>query len=164
MGKTAAEVCIVFGVTKQTLGNWQRLLEAAPAVRKAVDAGEVSASGAAALAKLPREEQMEALEKLKASAPTSGKKAGKVSARKAKAAAGAKGEASRPSLADLRLVREWGEPGTFNLAKRSGEEVMDWVLGEKATKSIFNYTIDQIRKQVEERKSEAAEAKAEAKG
>lgn len=138
MGKTEDEVCLVFGITRQTLGNWQRLLEASPKVQDAVAAGRVSPSAAAALAKLPREEQNSKLGELIASAPTEGKRAGKVSARKAKQAVSKAGGIERPSPKELRATMEYLLEAEHNLGSdaRVAGGILAWVIGEcSATKA-----------------------------
>ncbi|MFH1731878.1 MAG: ParB/RepB/Spo0J family partition protein [Planctomycetota bacterium] len=64
MGHTEDEAAVLWGVTRAAVRHWLSLLDLAPAVRRAVDAGTISASAAAPLAKLPREEQKAALDGL----------------------------------------------------------------------------------------------------
>lgn len=65
MGKTEAEVAVAFGMTNSETKQLLGLLECATPVQKAVEAG-LSVSAAYKLSKLPREEQVEALEAVKA--------------------------------------------------------------------------------------------------
>jgi ParB family chromosome partitioning protein len=85
MGKTAAEVAVLFGVTPQAVYQWGKLLECAAPVRKAVEQGRLAASAAVQLAGLPSAEQENKLEELLAS--SGGKRP---TARKARAAAAGK--------------------------------------------------------------------------
>jgi len=68
MGNSEREAAIAFGVTVQTLKSWLKLIEADPAVRKAVDTGAVSMRAASKIVALPREEQRAALDGLVAEA------------------------------------------------------------------------------------------------
>lgn len=80
MGASEEEVCNAFGVRPMTLQAWTTLLDLAPQVRKAVDAGELSASAAATLAGQSNEQQVEHLDQLRAEGvrPTVGALEGKV--------------------------------------------------------------------------------------
>ncbi len=74
-GYSLDECAVYFGVSKQTIRNWKALLECAPKVQKAVDAGKISASAAQKLAKLERAEQVETLDKMIESGETGHKDA-----------------------------------------------------------------------------------------
>jgi len=87
MGKTVAEVAVLFGVTSQAVYQWGKLLECAAPVRKAVEQGLLAASAAVQLAGLPSAEQENRLDELLAS--SNGKRP---TARKARAAAAGKRE------------------------------------------------------------------------
>jgi ParB family chromosome partitioning protein len=145
LGKTDEEVEIDFGITRQTLRGWQNLLEASPVVQKAVAAGDVSASAAAVIAKLPRADQAAKLAELKAGAPIKGKRAGKVSTSQARG----KVKPSRPSARDIELVLKWVHPEKAKL--------LQWVLGHIDANQAFAVGLDEIREQVTkaEKKSEA---------
>jgi len=71
-GGDVDECAVSFGVTPATVKNHIALLECAPAVQRAVEAGKVGATIASKLAKLPRVEQVETLEKMIASGATKG--------------------------------------------------------------------------------------------
>jgi ParB family chromosome partitioning protein len=92
-GRTEAEAAVKFGVSRQTISNWLTLSEASPELRAAVDAGEMNASAATKLAKLPRQEQAKAV------AENKGKKVSKADAERM-----AKGDG--PSKPKGRLVRK----------------------------------------------------------
>ena len=73
-GHTVQEAAVVAGVTTATIKNMLGLIEADPAVRKAVDKG-LPASAAYKLTKLPKEKQKTEVAKLMANgAPPKGKK------------------------------------------------------------------------------------------
>lgn len=81
------------GVSGTTIDNWLALLGCSTAVRKAVDAGQVAATVGGELAKLPRDQQVAALEEMLAKGVTKGS-----SARRAVAAA-KKGQPIQPKTA-----------------------------------------------------------------
>lgn len=54
----------IFGVSVQAISNWEKILDLASAVIKAIEAGLITASAAAKLADLTRKEQVEKLEEL----------------------------------------------------------------------------------------------------
>lgn len=98
-GMSPAEVADYLGVSTQSISNWQKLLELAPAVIKAVDEEKLAPSTAIKLHKLDKSEQGDKLKELLAS--SNGKK---VTGKKA-ARAAAKG--SNPSVAPgKRLARK----------------------------------------------------------
>ena len=73
-GRDEAQVAVVFGCTVATVKNHLALLECAPAVKKAVESGQVSATVATKLSKMSREEQETTLEKMVAEGLVRGKK------------------------------------------------------------------------------------------
>lgn len=73
-GKSELDASIRFGVTTTTIRSWLALLECAPEVQALVEKGEMPASIAVKLAKLPREEQPAVLEKLKEQGELRGEK------------------------------------------------------------------------------------------
>ena len=87
MGKSAAEVALIFGVTPQAVYQWGKLLSCAAPVRKAVERRQIAASAVIQLADLPAAEQVEKLESLLA-----GSNGKRPTARKVKAAAAGKRE------------------------------------------------------------------------
>ena len=74
MGRTEAEACIAFGVSKQSMSAWLKLLELEPALVKAVERNEISASQALEQAGAGAEVQKALAEKVKGKAPSNGKK------------------------------------------------------------------------------------------
>jgi ParB family chromosome partitioning protein len=69
LGYTEEEAGVVFGVSPRTIDNWLRLTELDPAVKYAVDEGQISATAAGELSGLPKTEQKAALKKLLAASP-----------------------------------------------------------------------------------------------
>lgn len=57
MGKTIAEVAIMFGVSYQAIQNWLDLESVCPELRKAVESGVLSATAAAEMASMSHDEQ-----------------------------------------------------------------------------------------------------------
>jgi len=83
-GMTEDEVATEFGCTTASVKNYLLLLECAKPVQDAVQKGKLSADIAKKMAKLPKKDQIEALEKLMAEGATKGKKAKKALARATK--------------------------------------------------------------------------------
>lgn len=124
LGKSIDEAAIVFGVTKAAINQWLALLELAPAVQKAVEAGEVSASAVAPLRSLSREDQIAKLAELRASGE-------KVTAKKTSTAVkNAKGETAhdRPSLGLLQRLYK------SKVMVDEAQGFLGWVLGEQSAK------------------------------
>lgn len=115
-GHAEAEVAFCFGITIEYLRQLQKLLDLAAPVQKAVEAGEVSASAAAKLSKLKREEQVSKLGELKEKA-----NGGKVTAKDTKAAANPDAIIA-PSKAKIRAMYD-------NLANNPEKSALAWVLG-----------------------------------
>jgi len=76
-GRTETQASVTFGVTTTTIRSWLELLECSKEVQTAVEKGEMPASIAVKLAKLPREEQPAVLEKLKAQGELHGERGAK---------------------------------------------------------------------------------------
>jgi len=68
-GNTEEEAATAFGVTVQQIKNWMSFNDLSTPVRKAVEAGRISASAAVKLAPLPKDEQKTKLDELLADAP-----------------------------------------------------------------------------------------------
>lgn len=130
------EVAVAFGVAKNTIKNWLRLLEADPKLHKAIDSGKVSESAAAKLAALPRTEQAPALEEAIEEAAKNG--GGKVTQQAARAKANAKsgrtenvGINSRKVLKKLR--DEYTGEGDGDEEYAAGvRDALNLVLGDQA--------------------------------
>lgn len=111
MGHSEAEAAIAFGVTIQTLHAWMRLLELDPALVKAVERGEVSASQALEQSGAGAEAQRMLAEEVKErTAPKKGRPRG----------------SARPGKAKIQKMLESIEP-----VKRLSREAktLRWVLG-----------------------------------
>lgn len=80
MGKSVEEVAIAFGVKRQSVEAWLALGDVAQPVLDAVEQGEISATAAAKLSTLDREEQVKTFETMKA-------EGGKVTVERARKAA-----------------------------------------------------------------------------
>jgi ParB family transcriptional regulator, chromosome partitioning protein len=83
-GMTEDEVATEFGCVTASVKNYLLLLECAKPIQDAVQKGKLSADIAKKMAKLPKKEQVEALEKLMEEGATKGKKAKKALARATK--------------------------------------------------------------------------------
>lgn len=88
MGASPEHVAVTFGVKKAQIDEWVSLLGLAAPIRKAIDAGEVSPSAGAKLAKLPKDEQVQQLAQLREQGvkPTTRAVANKVRVSKGKSA------------------------------------------------------------------------------
>lgn len=110
-GNGEAEVAVAFGVDKNTIKGWLRLLEADPKLHKAIDAGKVSESAAAKLAAVPRTEQAAALDEAIEEAKKSG--AGKVTQAQARATANRKvGRAENVGINSRKVLKKLREEYT----------------------------------------------------
>lgn len=74
MGYTEDDAAVAFGVTTRSIKNWKKLLDLDPVVKKAVETEQISASAAAALADLSRDEQKTQLKTLLSQAATTGRR------------------------------------------------------------------------------------------
>jgi len=119
MGRKEGEAAIAFGVTKQTISQWMKLLQCAPAVRKAVERGQLTSTDAAKLSNLPRGEQNDKLEALLADAQKDGRR--RVAT---KAVAAATGQSKTPGKKQIKArLSEAGFSDDYKSALR-------WVLGQ----------------------------------
>jgi len=150
MGYDVPEIAREFGVSASTIKNWWSLLEAHPAVVRAVEDGTISPTVGYKLAKLNTEDQRNALDELLAEAKQNG---GKVTVTKAKArASGQTGEGSgdgegsngsaKPKAPGKALLRKVMEAAT--VAAAGGEPILSedamailrWATGDLRPKSI----------------------------
>ena len=137
MGRTEEEAAIIFGVSKQTIKNWLSLFDLAPAVRKAVDAEQISASAASGLVKLEQAEQESKLKELLAESQKTGKRPTR---RNTDNAAGAKSSAPskrvlKKLLADEELAQELEDVLGSNAIV-----ILSWVTGETSPTQIKGLT------------------------
>jgi len=105
LGGTKKEAAEAFGVSAGTISNWDKLLDLTPKVKKLVSQGKLSASQAANLAGLEKEEQNTKAEEISSTVPD-GQKA-KVS--KTKNVSTAKTRKSVRSFAEVKAVIEAGD-------------------------------------------------------
>jgi ParB family chromosome partitioning protein len=73
-GNDARAAAVTFGVSVAAIKNWVKVAELTPKVKRAVAAGEISASAAAELHGLEKEDQIAKLDKLTSHAKANGKK------------------------------------------------------------------------------------------
>jgi ParB family chromosome partitioning protein len=73
-GCSEAQVAASFGVTVRGVQQWLKLLDLAPEVKRAVEAGKLTASAASSLSKLSRDDQREKLVAIVEKAQVTGKK------------------------------------------------------------------------------------------
>lgn len=103
-GYTVEEIATtVYGVSQTAVKGWLKVLDCDTKVRKAVDEGAISASAAAKLADLPREEQRSHLEEMVATGTTSTAEAAR---RTRNARSGAAPEEATQLKPKVRLVKK----------------------------------------------------------
>jgi len=124
-GQDEKAAAVIFGVDVQTIKNWLALLECAPQVKKAVKKGTLPATAARKLSKLPRKEQVSALNKMEqevAQAPKSkrSKKAPKITVKRAAKAAG-----EAPKMRGAREIQAMLKESISIEARKA----LQWVLG-----------------------------------
>lgn len=74
MGQTIAQVADTFGVTEQTIRNYQTMLDLDPAVIEAMVTEEITSTAAIQLAVLPKADQKAVLDEVKTEQKASGKR------------------------------------------------------------------------------------------
>lgn len=99
MGKSVEEVAVAFGVKRQSVEAWLALGDVAQPVLEAVEQGEISATAAAKLSALDREDQVKTFESMKA-------EGGKVTVERARKAAREGDTSPNPPKAKPRSRRE----------------------------------------------------------
>lgn len=127
---TVEEVANAFGVTPTTIEEWQRLLGASTKVKKAVRAGKLSATAAATLAKLGREEQEAKLADMVARGRTTVAEAEKVVAEAKGKKKPASAAPTNPAPKKALLRRMLTSPETGKHLHPEAEAMLAWVLGE----------------------------------
>lgn len=137
MGRSEEQAAVMFGVHVATVKNMLSLLDCHSSVQKAVEAGTITATMAAKeFAKMPRNEQKEALEKMIEAGATKGKKG----AQALKSAKGDKEAAtsvipSKPKLKHFReAVRELEVPEDdeqLAVVKTTALQVLGFILDGK---------------------------------
>jgi ParB family transcriptional regulator, chromosome partitioning protein len=119
LGASNDEVCVAFGVTKQAVRNWLAVLDLSSVIKKAIDDGEITATAALALGKLPKEEQQAKLEEMK----TQG---GRVTTERARRAASSDSTDSRPRMRSRKEI----EAKLKDELPDGWVAALEWVLGE----------------------------------
>jgi len=122
-GRTPSEAAILFGVKLTTINQWTKLLDLTPSVRKAVDAGQVSASAAAKLVSLPAADQKKALAEALEGGASSEKKLGAL-ARSARTKATGKKPRLMRTQSEVKQALEIVENSKY-------APVLHWVLGRE---------------------------------
>lgn len=162
LGSDEDQVCVTFGIAKNTLRNWMRLLEADRAVLKAVDDGKMSESAAAKIAALPRPKQREAAELVVAEAGKAGK--GKVSQQAARAAVNlASGRAENVGLNSRRVLKRVRDE--YNGVNPDGNkdydagvlDALNLVLGDQEVKGEIKKIATRIAKKMQRGDGKEAE-------
>ncbi len=145
----------VFGVTKVQLNRWLKLLDLDPKVQEAIEANEIPAMAAVALAELPRDKQLAELKMLKEEAAGSGKKVTASKARRAvKKAAGGDAKHERPSVKTLQRLY------ASKLLDDDDNIFLGWVLGEVGEADAgMDELMALVKKQEDGSKAEAATMK-----
>lgn len=121
MGRTEDEAAVIFGVTTQSIKIWSKLLDLHPKVQTAVEKGSISASAAAQLHSLSRDEQVEKLAELE-SAGT------KNTVEKVRAVASGKDPVKRPSRKTLIEAIESDQ------TPHDVRDVLKWVVGQRKSR------------------------------
>ena len=103
-GYTDAQIGVDFGVSASVVKSTIALLDAAPAVQRAVDHGELPATVGRTLAKLPRAEQGAALAKMKEEGATKGKRAEAAALRVTGPAGDESGAPERPKMLGAKAI------------------------------------------------------------
>lgn len=154
---------LLFGVSVAHLRRWIKLLTTDTKVQKAVEAGEISATAAAELADLPRDQQIEALEKLTGEA-AGGKKLTVGAAKRAVKRASGQVKHEKPPV---RLLQKFYEAPELDPQDKA---LLGWVLGETGIEEAgMASTLEAIEKREaadkvkagDDKKAEKAATKAE---
>lgn len=136
MGKSVKEVAIAFGVTEQAVHTWLSLLDVCGEVRKAVEKGTISASVAAKLAPLGREDQVKEMkEMVESGTATTAQASARVrTKRTGKETNAAPGKRTIKKLVEyVRTLEE--EPLSEDFIR-----ALRWAVGDLATTSIGGLT------------------------
>jgi len=119
MGRSEEQVAAVFGVSAQSVRQWIKLLDLSVPVKKAVEAGQISASAAVQLIELPVAEQTATVKQLVAEGVVTGKRP---TARKAARVAGKNGSKMKSRREVEKRLKEDKLPRDYRSA-------LLWVLG-----------------------------------
>jgi ParB family chromosome partitioning protein len=119
LGSSIEEVCVAFGVTKQAIRNWLAILELSSVIKKAIDDGEITATAALELGKLPKEEQQAKLADMKA-------QGGRVTTERARRAASSEDTESRSRMRSRKEI----ESKLKDELPDGWVDALSWVLGD----------------------------------
>jgi len=128
LGQTEEEVAVAFGVGVQTVKNWTKLVELSAPVRKAVEAGKLSATAAIKLADVPAEEQKAILADLPTGTTKTGKPKKPTVKQTRQAASKATGRDKNIGMKTAKDIRALIK-GTKNMHSKF-LEALCWVLNE----------------------------------
>jgi len=132
LGRTEAEAAVLFGIHVSTCKNLLALLDAPKAVQRAIEKGEIGASEAYQLARLPAEQAKEKLAELVVAAPrVAGKRRENGSAGKAREILN--GHGGKPSQKEMKeLLSTVQSSEKLKEGHRQGAEaVLLWVMGDR---------------------------------
>jgi len=149
MGRDEAEVAVCFGVQPQTLRIWLKLLDLAPKVQQAVDAGKVGlVETVRRLGDLDPADQLKALSEIESTG---------VSAEKAAAKRGGRPTKKHSGVGKVRLRRVFSLMGDHSPEK----ELLGWVLGELTDSEFLGRfpTMEDALKKPQKEKKEKKEKK-----
>lgn len=150
LGKETSEIAVKFNVAPNTVRTWFTLLEADPKIHRAVEKGVIAESAAAQFATLPREKQVEALDKAVEEAKAEGKK---VTHNKARAvsnvAAGREENVGIKSRKTIKALRDLCEgEGDENKEGRTYldgvKDALTLVLGDKRPKCEHGVSLKKL--------------------
>lgn len=119
-GWSVEQVGKKFGRSEQTIKSWLPLVKASPAVKAALESGDIKPTAAAGLARLPKEKQEEKLKEAKAK----GKGKGKVSVRAVRKATSKNSQYDKPPPKTVRRLAD------DDRCPVDARELAKWFLGE----------------------------------
>lgn len=120
LGASTEEVCVAFGVTKQAIRNWLAILELSSVIKKAIDDGEITATAALELGKLPKEEQKAKLDEMKS-------QGGRVTTERARRAASSEDSAPKQRMRSRKECEAKLEESGLSFDWKAA---LMWVLGD----------------------------------
>lgn len=123
LGASEEEAAVAFGVSRQTISNWLKLLKLSPEVAQAVKEGTIKPTAAGKLADLPKSEQAGRLADLTGGGrkPTV-KRAVKV----AKGKPAGRGTMRSKAMIEYAIIHQ-----TKRVRGMDGLEILEWVIGRK---------------------------------
>lgn len=131
-GADMDEVCTAFGVSEGTIESWLRITSSTDEVKNAIRAGQISATAAATLAQLSRDDQNAKLKELLEAGTTTVKDAEAVV--KGKKPKNGNGKKATPGKPLLRKVLN--SPALTTHCSPEAICMLAWVLGEGSPKKV----------------------------